>query len=74
MPGGAAEKDGRLKVGDKIIGVDSKGDGAIQSVVEMKLTKVVRLIRGPRGTKVRLQVKTAEHIDPKDPSKNRKSR
>ena len=39
----------------------------------MKLSKVVRFIRGPRGTKVRLQVKTAEHIDPKDPSKNRKS-
>lgn len=73
VPGGAAEKDGRLKTGDKIIGVDSKGDGPIQSVVEMKLSKVVRLIRGPRGTKVRLQVKTAEHIDPKDPSKNRKS-
>jgi carboxyl-terminal processing protease len=73
VPGGAAEKDGRLKAGDKIIGVDSKGDGPLQSVVEMKLSKVVRFIRGPRGTKVRLQVKTAEHIDPKDPSKNRKS-
>jgi carboxyl-terminal processing protease len=73
VPGGAAEKDGRLKTGDKIIGVDSKGDGPIQTVVEMKLNKVVRLIRGPEGTKVRLEVKTAEHIDPKDPSKNRKS-
>src|SRR3984957_18833160 len=73
VPGGAAEKDGRLKVGDKIIGVDSKGDGPIQSVVEMKLTKVVHLIRGPEGTKVRLQIKTANHIDPKDPSKNKKS-
>jgi carboxyl-terminal processing protease len=73
VPGGAAEKDGRLKVGDKIIGVDSKGDGPIQSVVEMKLTKVVHLIRGPEGTKVRLQIKTAEHIDPKNPAKNKKS-
>jgi carboxyl-terminal processing protease len=73
VPGGAAEKDGRLKVGDKIIGVDSKGDGEIVPVVEMKLNKVVRMIRGPRGTKVRLQVKTAEHLDPKNPSKNRKS-
>lgn len=73
VPGGAAEKDGRLKVGDKIIGVDSKGDGEILPVVEMKLNKVVRLIRGPRGTKVRLQVKTAEHIDLKNPAKNRKS-
>jgi carboxyl-terminal processing protease len=73
VPGGAAEKDGRLKVGDKIIGVDSKGDGEIVPVVEMKLNKVVRMIRGPRGTKVRLQVKTAEHIDAKNPAKNRKS-
>ena len=73
VPGGAAEKDGRMKVGDKIIGVDSKGDGEIVPVVEMKLSKVVHLIRGPHGTKVRLQIKTAEHIDPKDPSKNRKS-
>jgi carboxyl-terminal processing protease len=73
VPGGAAAKDGRLQVGDKIIGVDSKGDGEITPVVEMKLTKVVRMIRGPRGTKVRLQVKTAEHLDPKNPSKNRKS-
>jgi carboxyl-terminal processing protease len=73
VPGGAAEKDGRLKAGDKIIGVDSKGDGQIVPVVETKLSKVVRLIRGPRGTKVRLQVKTAEHIDLKDSSKNRKS-
>jgi carboxyl-terminal processing protease len=73
VPGGAAAKDGRLQVGDKIIGVDSKGDGEITPVVEMKLNKVVRMIRGPRGTKVRLQVKTAEHLDPKNPSKNRKS-
>jgi carboxyl-terminal processing protease len=73
VPGGAAEKDGRIKVGDKIIGVDSKGDGEIVPVVEMKLNKVVRLIRGPRGTKVRLQVKTAEHIDLKNPAKNKKS-
>ncbi len=73
VPGGAAEKDGRLKVGDKIIGVDSKGEGEIVPVVEMKLNKVVRLIRGPRGTKVRLQVKTAEHIDLKNPAKNKRS-
>ncbi len=73
VPGGAAEKDGRLKVGDKIIGVDTKGNGEIVPVVEMKLNKVVRMIRGPRGTKVRLQVKTAEHLDPKNPAKNRKS-
>ena len=29
-------------------------------IVEMKLSKVVRLIRGPKETKVRLRVKTAD--------------
>lgn len=60
VPGGAADKDGRLKVGDKIIGVDP-GDGKIIDVVEMKLDKVVRYIRGKAGTVVRLQVKTANN-------------
>ena len=55
VAGGAAEKDGRLKVGDKIIAV-AKPDGEWQDVIEMKLNRVVRLIRGERGTKVRLRV------------------
>ena len=55
VPGGAAEKDGRLKVGDKIVGV-GQDDGDFQDVIEMKLNRVVRLIRGERGTKVRLKV------------------
>jgi len=59
VPGGAADKDGRLKVGDKIIGVD-QGDGEMRDVVEMKLSKVVRFIRGKKGTNVILQVKRAE--------------
>lgn len=59
VPDGAAAKDGRLKKGDKIIGVDS-GDGEMINIVEMKLSKVVRLIRGPKGTVVRLKVKTAD--------------
>lgn len=55
VAGGAAEKDGRLKVGDKIIAV-SKPDEEWHDVIEMKLNRVVRLIRGERGTKVRLKV------------------
>ena len=55
VAGGAAEKDGRLKVGDKIVGV-GQDDGDFQDVIEMKLNRVVRLIRGERGTKVRLKV------------------
>lgn len=55
VPGGAAEKDGRLKVGDKIVAVGQE-DGDFQDVVEMRLNRVVRLIRGKLGTKVRLRV------------------
>ena len=56
VKGGAAAKDGRLAVGDKIIGV-AQDDGEFTDIVEMKLSRVVRLIRGEAGTKVRLQVK-----------------
>ncbi len=59
IPGGAADADGRLKVGDKIIAV-AQGDEDFVDVVGMKLTKVVRLIRGPRGTVVRLRVQKGE--------------
>ncbi|WP_010585947.1 carboxy terminal-processing peptidase [Schlesneria paludicola] len=55
VPGGAAEKDGRLKVGDKIVAVGQE-DGDFQDVVEMRLNRVVRLIRGKLGTKVRLRI------------------
>jgi len=54
VKGGAADKDGRLEVGDKIIGVAQEGKDIVD-IVEMKLSKVVRLIRGKRGSKVRLQ-------------------
>lgn len=55
VQGGAAEKDGRLKVGDKILAVGQE-TGELLDIVEMKLSKVVRQIRGKRGSKVRLQV------------------
>jgi carboxyl-terminal processing protease len=55
IPGGAADKDKRLKAGDKIVGV-GQNDGGITDVVDIKLRDVVKLIRGPRGTVVRLQV------------------
>ncbi len=55
VPGGAAALDGRLKPGDKIIEV-SNDKGEMTDVVEMKLTKVVDLIRGKSGTIVKLKV------------------
>lgn len=57
VPGGAASDDGRLKVKDSIIGV-GQAEGEIVDIYEMKLSEVVRMIRGPRGTVVRLQVKS----------------
>ncbi|RMG38659.1 MAG: PDZ domain-containing protein [Planctomycetota bacterium] len=55
IKGGAADKDGRLQVGDKIIAVAPDGKEYVD-VVEMKLNHVVRLIRGKSGTTVRLKV------------------
>ena len=51
----AADRDGRLQPEDKIIGIE-KEDGEVIDLVEKKLNDVVRHIRGPRGTKVRLVV------------------
>jgi len=56
IPGGAAEADKRLKVGDRITGVGQGDDGEIVDVDEMKLTNVVKMIRGEAGTRVKLEV------------------
>lgn len=57
IAGGAAARDGRLRVGDKIIGVDPGGDSpGMTDVIDMELSKAVRLIRGPKGTRVKLLV------------------
>ena len=56
IPGGPAEKDGRLKVKDKIVGVGQGASGNVEDVVNMKLSDVVAKIRGKAGTIVRLQV------------------
>jgi carboxyl-terminal processing protease len=56
IDGGAAAADKRLVKGDKIIGVSADAKTDYVDVVEMKLTKVVDMIRGKRGTKVKLQV------------------
>ena len=59
VPGGAAAKDGRLKMEDKIVGVGQNGEGELVDVIDMKLRDVVKLIRGKRGTTVRLEVMPA---------------
>ena len=56
ISGGPADKDGRLKIDDKILGVAQGKDGELEDVVDMKLNDVVQKIRGKRGTTVRLQI------------------
>ncbi len=55
IPGGAAARHGKLRVEDRIIAV-AQADEAFESVIDMRLNDVVQLIRGKRGTTVRLQV------------------
>lgn len=56
IPGGPAFKSGKLHLKDQIIGVGQGKSGEIQNVIGMRLDKVVRLIRGKKGTYVRLLV------------------
>jgi carboxyl-terminal processing protease len=56
IQGGAAAADKRLVKGDRIIGVSADAVSDFVDVVEMKLSRVVEMIRGKKGTKVRLQV------------------
>jgi carboxyl-terminal processing protease len=62
IPGGAADASGKLKPKDRIIAVAQGKDDAFQNVIEMELRDVVKLIRGPKGTEVRLKIlrKTAK--------------
>ena len=63
VAGGPAERDGRIKVNDRISGV-AQGNGEFVDCVGMKLDKVVDMIRGKKGTTVRLQVIAARGTDP----------
>ena len=54
--GGPAYKSGELQAKDKIQGVGQGSDGEIEDVIDFKITDVVQLIRGPKGTVVRLDV------------------
>src|SRR5213082_2681949 len=63
VPGGPAQVDGRLKVGDKITAV-AQGPTEFVDVREMRLDKVVEMIRGKKGTRVRLLAIPSDATDP----------
>ncbi len=56
VPGGPAEKDGRLKAGDRLLAVGQGRDGKLVDVIGWRVDDVVDLIRGPKDTVVRLEV------------------
>jgi carboxyl-terminal processing protease len=56
VPGGPADKSKLVNVDDRIIGVAQGKTGAFQDVVGWRLENAIALIRGAKGTLVRLQL------------------
>lgn len=56
VAGGPADKSGQIKPQDKIIGVAQEDEDAFIDVVGWRLDEVVDLIKGPKGSVVKLQL------------------
>jgi len=68
ITGGPADLSGELGADDRIIGVGQGKDAKIVDVIGWRLDDVVDLIRGPKGTMIRLEV-LAKGIGSEGPSK-----
>src|SRR5690606_16901345 len=55
IPGGPAALDGKLQPNDRIVAVAQSGEEPVD-VIDMKLRRVVEMIRGAKGTPVELTV------------------
>ncbi|MFZ5722905.1 MAG: carboxy terminal-processing peptidase [Pseudomonadota bacterium] len=62
VPGSPADKSGQIKPSDRIVSV-AQGSGELVDVVGWRLDEVVELIRGPKGSQVRLEVIPANAQD-----------
>ncbi|MBD8871463.1 carboxy terminal-processing peptidase [Rhodanobacter sp. DHB23] len=60
IPGGPAEKSGKLKPGDRILGVGQGDSGPFTDVIGWRIDDVVNLIRGKKDTTVRLEILPAD--------------
>lgn len=58
VPGGASWRHGGLAAGDLILAVQQDGKDPVD-VVDMKIDDVVKMVRGPKGTVVRLRIRKA---------------
>ncbi len=59
--GGPADKSGELKLNDRIVAVDSNNSGEMTDILFMRLDKVVDMIRGKEGSKIRMKVEPASN-------------
>ena len=62
VPGGPAERSNQISKDDKIIGVGQDGK-KIVDVIGWRLDDIVDLIKGPKGTKVQLQILSGKKSD-----------
>jgi len=60
VPGGPASLSGKVKVGDRIVGVGQGEHGPIADVIGWRLDDVVEKIRGAKDTTVRLEILPAD--------------
>ncbi|RLD15819.1 tail-specific protease [candidate division KSB1 bacterium] len=60
VPGGPADKSGLLHPNDRIVAVGQGEKGEMVDVIGWRIDDVVQLIRGKKGTKVRLQIIPAD--------------
>jgi carboxyl-terminal processing protease len=56
VPGGPATRTGKVKVGDRVLAVGQGDSGPMVDVVGWRIDDVVDLIRGKKGTRVRLDI------------------
>lgn len=61
IPGGPIDRDGRIQPNDRIVAI-AQGDEPAVDILHWPLYRVVRLIRGERGTRVTLVVWPASDI------------
>lgn len=62
IPGGPAILSGKLKAGDRIVGVGQGASGPMEDVIGWRIDDVVDRIKGPKGTQVRLDIVPAEAV------------
>ncbi len=55
VPGGPADKSGQIAIDDKFVAV-AQGDGEFVDIVGWRIDNAIQLIRGAKGTTVRLKV------------------